>query len=134
MPRPGATIVSPKLNDHLVDAGHYPSTGRIDRVHEASRSPSGAEITGSTPVFQVRCRLAEAGALRSSGEIRMADGTVVVATHMIDIAGTYDIREKDRYLHLEGPGMAEMTFLDILRVEHSSEDDRTRLFVERKAK
>lgn len=103
-------------------ADFYPSTVTIQEATEGQGSYgeetlSWADKTGHV---DLSCRLAPSG----GREVKKADQTYVVATHVIAIAGSYPtIAEKDRAV-IEGQNY------DILLVENDGQERSTRLMVE----
>lgn len=122
MPRPNATIVSPRMTDSLRRSHFYPHVVDIQRG-ASSRSPSGANITGGyvTLYANVPARVQPT----TGGEMRRPDGTLNVDAETIELAGSYsEIKSTDR---VWWNGQA----FNILRVDHAPADDRARLIVER---
>lgn len=103
----------------------------MERPHEITRTASGAVASGFTPVHRCQGRLAILRKGTRESEIRNAAGDVVVATHVFDMDGAYDVRETDRlvvngFLEHRIPPIV----FDIRTVMHSSQDGRTQLYLE----
>jgi len=127
MPRPGSSVVSPKLYDDIAD--YFPHLVTIKRP-QTTRAPSGAVVNGDPVLFlnAVPARVLPLGSVGmrkpTTGEIRRADGTIVTNPVDVELNGAYEGIEVTDVAEFDGKTW------NILNVFAAPADGRTVLQME----